>query len=427
MLTMRFTQASVTVSLAMSGALIMGLLTFGLTAAAKPVAAPTFPVVTLNPSANISQEYEFARVPSQDGLASYSNHYLTPATSSHFAPRGAKQCGNVQVPLTGVTPRPRDQGSLGLCFAYTAADLVSQRLGRPVSALDGAFRYFQSQGQVNLAVLQAGGSTAQVVVSAERRGFCPEKSLPSDALFDALLADPAYRAGLSQDDLTYIAAGFGWEVAPAYASGAEGLIKYIGQARQAAAAGDTATMQKIATDIAKVLPVFQVSELLQLFQQDKRLNDFGLVNDVFNRACDEGGRVLPTSPIHSVSYTTVDPNDTKELRAATMGGFNLLPIIDANLDKGRMVAITYQVDQVVTNEEELKKLGFANGPHFHSSSIVARQFDDQSQECEYQIRNSWGVQCQSYAEPFKSRCQGGYFWVTESELAGMMIETSYLE
>jgi hypothetical protein len=357
----------------------------------------------------------------------YRRHYLTPEASAKFKPRNEQDCTAGEASVPASLTLPRDQGSLGLCFAYTAADLLSQKLGRPISALDAAFRYFQAKGATDLSMLQkSGGTTAEVIEMAEKNGFCLESALPSDAFTESLLKDRSYLASLSSDDLTYVQAGFGWEIAPTYAAGAEGLIKYIGEGWRSAVAQDSAQTSLIANNLLKVLPGFTDTELVTIFEKHRSRSDFAVVDDIFSRACSAGGRVSSNTHIHSVSYVPTTGESKTQLIPSTKGGFMLLPLIDANLKSGRMVAISYRVDRIIHDAETLKKLGFSTNT-LHASSVVARHFDPETNQCEYKIRNSWGTRCDAYAEPYRSKCMLGYFWISEKDLSGMLVEASYIE
>lgn len=90
--------------------------------------------------------------------------------------------------------RPQRKGGMGWCYAYTAADLLSARLGLPVSPPDVALTYHRFAPYQEARVPDSGprgyregtegGYISESITTARdtRRGVCPESVLPMDSL-----------------------------------------------------------------------------------------------------------------------------------------------------------------------------------------------------------------------------------------------------
>jgi hypothetical protein len=91
--------------------------------------------------------------------------------------------------------------------------------------------------------------------------------------------------------------------------------------------------------------------------------------------------------------------------AAEYDQVELYDYIDSLLDEDEILGISYNTEMAGDNPEDAGD---------HASTIVGRQWNESSKQCEYIIRNSWGPNCDSY--PAGMRCEGGYFWVTKDDL-----------
>ena len=126
---------------------------------------------------------------------------------SHPAYRENKACDPIEPPP--FDHMPHNDGDYAICFSYGAADMISQRVGAPVSALDLATAYFyaEPQGRFTPATSMSrellthrtnidvtadfnpahvpyvdkleGGEENFAILLANRRGLCRESDLPS--------------------------------------------------------------------------------------------------------------------------------------------------------------------------------------------------------------------------------------------------------
>lgn len=256
----------------------------------------------------------------------------------------------------------RDQQDLGWCYAFTAADLMSQALRQDktrvlglnesgamrddVSAMQMAHEYQRTTGQSLNTAQSDGGVVQRALDSAfQRAQVCSESELSS--------AGGAAGAALAQ---------FRNSQARRFDPGHFDMDR----------ANRAAAEELIARACRRAIGTMHVVNVSQ-----------------YQRAADPayGGQAL---------------ND--RFRRA----------IDTALGQGRIAGISYR-----------NFLQGTDGLHGrHASSIVGRKMING--ECQYMIRNSWGLSCEPYHEPYKSRCRAGHVWVTEKELMANVFAVDYI-
>ncbi len=100
----------------------------------------------------------------------------------------------------------------------------------------------------------------------------------------------------------------------------------------------------------------------------------------------------------------------------------VLSLIDKALDNEKPLGISYLLQNVINSE--------MSDTIEHASIISGRKFENNT--CYYQIRNSWGTDCQRKAfinsvyipdyPIYKYECEGGTFWVPRKDLPGILLE-----
>lgn len=293
-------------------------------------------------------------------------------------------------------PPVRDQDTIGWCYAYTAADMVSFKTGRNVSAIDVAINYNNNKN-LNVAVSglsraasslfeadnlsgalrgaatvlkntsqkimlnseREGGHTNEAIQATQRvGGFCLEQDLPSDSYQTARLGQVLQminevenvfgQASHNNQDQAYFAASV--------------LCENIGTPL---------------TEIFGNLKVEVIADILvQSYQKD-------LVTGLRNLRCRK--RTEMTAQVRNLS------RDSR------------MEEIDNILSNSGIVGIEY-------NFKMLNLRGFDNqAVTYHASTIVGRKWNEEAKTCQYLVRNSWGKSCEPYREP--ERCEQGYIWI----------------
>lgn len=316
---------------------------------------------------------------------------------------------------------PRAQGETGWCFAHTTADLISQAIGRRVSAFPIAKDFVLSKPEdltsspvpevrayvqenpdvidrqrADLTldqdelrgprILGAGGGFMNVggeedaaLLLANAHGFCDDAKLPSgdDAYFNYLKeVSDFHRAKLAETGRPCAVQAMSETPAPHH-------------------------------DVLRAITA-NISDVIK-----KHITEWT------DRRCGERSTRRPPL-IPEVVTVAGDLADLKgKLKTGrltlTEARSKLFGAIDRNLERGRVSAIGYDYNETAQPEPD------DNSPGDHSSIIAARKMIGGS--CRYFIRNSFGPDCSlyraKYANPPLCEAQNGGVWIKQEELKSL--------
>ncbi|GEM_PF-6603432 len=318
-------------------------------------------------------------------------------------------------------PPVRSQYEVGWCYAYAAADLVSHRLGRAVSAVDIAlgYNYQNNMGAIRKGIASAinfnqrgipsldtnrlletirglndltilvdceegqtcfndGGWPARAIESRQNAGFCLEEDLPSDGYEGTTLGEIITTA----DELDNWAGQFDSEDPIAFA-------------RDICASG-------IGLIITQGFPNALLSDISDILHSYVTTNSYAYLAE---QSC-QGSRVqLEASPIH-------------QRRSEFEGKYGALNQVDELLTRGDIVGFSYPTTLlgVLSENSEL-----------HASTLVGRRWNQETNSCQYLIRNSWGMNCHPAYRNAGLECDQGNIWVERRDLAENMGTIQYFE
>lgn len=285
--------------------------------------------------------------------------------SPAFANDLRKRCSPVD--LKNTLGPVRDQKNLDWCYAFTAADVLSQALRQEkkgvlgltkdgfsrndVSPIQMAHEVQKKHPQRNLVDSQtfAGGSVAEALKSALARGkICTDREMDS-------------RGG----------------------SNSPGLRRLT----------DRAETERDESDETNTTTFHRK-----------------LSEDEIKRYC---RKAIDEFPVTSIKDPVRSRYNSKKRSAAEEAKVNLQmrDALDTALNQGRIAGIGY--------ESFLQKPSGA-----HASSIIGRRIING--ECQYRIRNSWGLSCEGYDSPYDKQCQMGEIWVKETELLPKIFSVDYI-
>ncbi len=100
--------------------------------------------------------------------------------------KNQKKCENTSAVIREKMGPVRHQDSLGWCYAYSAADLVSYKLGQRLSAMDFAMNYTKNAKKTDDRYFGKspeaieGGYTVDSIFQTQKVGACLESDLPSE-------------------------------------------------------------------------------------------------------------------------------------------------------------------------------------------------------------------------------------------------------
>lgn len=293
----------------------------------------------------------------------------------------------------------RNQGGTTWCFAYAAADLISQRVGDFVSAVDIATQYYLNDPA-------ALASVAEPALQDYLRVY-PE--FLRDVLWarQQSLTNTAYRRfpGVS-------AADGGFEQLAVLLANGRGLCS---EARLPSTNGYSGQMLK------RLRHYVHTSLRNQRMSRDEailRANAEWMQS--VDRACERVKSPVPFIPVSGYWAANLD----EYRRYMSQGrlypqdaGRDLLGRLNYALNNGRVVAIGYDADLIADfgNDDEIAG---------HASVIVGRNLI--GGQCHYLLRNSWGASCEGYRPGFKERCRAGHLWISEAELIKATFSVTFL-
>jgi hypothetical protein len=269
----------------------------------------------------------------------------------------------------------RDQDSIGWCYAFAGADLLTYKLGKKVSAVDVAMNYNDGWFKNTLKRVGWGeqdfqGATPQGMGTAidntkAKGGACLEANLRSE--------DNGYSTIMS--NLTEI----------------DNLKKKSG----------TLNSMTCPSVVQRVFPTIQAKEFLEISENASRATLISMLSD---KAC------KPRLSLKGVEVEYTSPSflgDTTEV----------LNQIDRQLSRKNILALAYNA-QFLYDRNSKKNGG-------HASTIVGRRFNKSNGECEYLVRNSWGRGCSSY-DPYYT-CEAGNIWIPKSVVSKGVINVSFIK
>lgn len=307
-----------------------------------------------------------------------------------------KTCGNtinLKKPLS--LDQPKQQDSIGWCYAFVASDLISHAIGKEVSPAYAAILY--NDRILNRLIHQKeGGLTADAVNDVLEKGVCLEKNLRSDDYIFSTIETDVSRVYDSILELnkkfTTKKQVFGpdkkiernqemkyskWDVQVSLCT--ENIIHLLG--------------------IGTMFPHLRLDQLIEILMSTRP----NILKQLAN--------TCPIEDIPDLKNLKVKVDSNKKTMYQTM---------DDQLDKGNIVGIGY-ISEVLKNYKT--DVWFSN----HASSIVGRRFNEETKSCEYLLRNTWGRSCSGYSENIE--CKDGHAWIGENYLKynNAISEVEYIE
>ena len=333
-----------------------------------------------------------------------------------------------------ITKTPRHQDSIGWCYAHAAADLLSHRLGKEVSAVDLANAY--SSGSWDLRLQKyfgfaeesniEGGHAKQAANKGLNRGLCLEKNLPSSDFnfsrnydnYQKEMADLEkifhlyYRQTTTPSRLNRFGANIHYKKS-------DHELKRINQNfRQ-----QLSCRAELFADWQSIFPNLSIDQLMNALSQSSASYQF--LRKMIEKSCEPrlSFNNLKVSSVnrnqgfslYDTYINNVDQQKEHERRASV-----IMNKIDEQLNKGDIIAVSY-------SSSILRNPANANyqRPSDHASTIVARRYNSQKNQCEYLLRNTWGRGCSYYASSYD--CDNGHIWLPQEVIKKSVTGVDYLE
>ncbi|MBL6988432.1 MAG: hypothetical protein ISR65_01565 [Bacteriovoracaceae bacterium] len=251
-----------------------------------------------------------------------------------------------------------------------------------------------------------GGWEHKAIKAAMARGFCLEKDLPS---YDFKFAQKANEYISVLNEIEKLVGDFKlWAKKNAILD--KGLSQFRFKDLLAPLSHEARSKyvrkfleEEVCSDqnleyIGQLFPGLKVSDLAEILVNSLEIRD--ITNKMIKKSCKN--RIQKQFKIHNEAVF----------------GEKAIDKIDQILSNGDITGIGYY--PYVLGEQ-----GYGSTRSGHSSSIVARKFNDDTGVCEYLIRNSWGPDC-TYYDP-ELKCEEGQIWVPEERLEKVIFDVTYIE
>lgn len=270
---------------------------------------------------------------------------------------------------------PRNQDSIGWCYAFTSADLMSAELGHPVSGLhvSAIYNRFMLNDQklreeierdrannpagFNFSQVYESGRVQMAIDQSVKNGWiCSEKGLP----FDKTKPNQIHDLVKALEGLKPIA-----------------MINQLDK-------------ETVCREISNILSPFilksdEINQIADSLLKDNLNHTMSLFAE---NACTEHIKDIPPMNVKIV----FKENDLDKF----------MKEVNFNIVKGRPQTVDYDVSH------------FTSYNGFHSSLIMGRRWNNG--RCEYNIRNSWGKSCASYKAGIECNKEQGTYWVSDEDL-----------
>lgn len=295
---------------------------------------------------------------------------------------------------------PYDQGQIGWCFGYAAADVLSQAVGEPVSAVHLSSRYastvtgigrFARNIFMGKTAVAEGGFIEGAINEMQKLGhYCEDGAVTSKGTVLISRKKGIYEFG--------------------YALGTGFLMSYLKDYREGICTGDCNDF--LDPLIQAYFPHQDVQAVKDYITKNKDQSLDRLVFALFDQACGEGRKDI-TSDLQVISYVNSisrsNNNDFQQQQEAS-------DHIDEGLNAKKVVGLEYDA-KYVTGVGGI----FGGG---HASTIIGRK--SIGGVCHYLVRNSWGTTC-AYKDSIICEKSQGAYWVSKDTMNLMATKVLWIK
>ena len=316
-----------------------------------------------------------------------------------------------------ISPRPAEipvgQGDSAICFAYATADMISQRVGVTVSALDVATRYyfadpaglFRSRDRTLRRYLAANPDLTEEIAESRNDTEASKERNPLRKPFFDKLEDGQEAAAT----LLYNLGGLCPDRDLPSFDGYGQHLRTLGRLRWTSRLAPKMSWRSLGGTVDRL--------------RDPATDAFnaGWIAHV-ERRC----RRLPLPvPLLPVSHGIADNQLDFMERARTgdpdlpRGSDRLMAMIDYALDHGRVPTIGYSWYLLEDRDPKDPDLHAD-----HASPVIARR--KVGGTCQYRIQDNTGEYCARMREGMREACENGRVWVGEGALRRTLYSVTYL-
>ncbi len=300
-----------------------------------------------------------------------------------------------------IIDRPRDQDSIGWCYAFAAADLISHKIGKKVSAIDVANAYNNGSVKDFLGFDETsmeGGFTGAAANTILAKGLCLESQLPSDDY--RFSSDSNLEKEYQKVEKLY--EQFRNRTSEPGRLFGRNTLEGRKYNEAANSFEQDLACNKLEGEINVLFPTLSTGDFMKIIKEASSAND--LVDKLVAKSCKKRISNNLNLEFESDSFLTSTNS--------------MVTTIDKKLEDGDILGLSYRSDtlsDLLEHETNSR----------HASLIVARKFNETTGSCEYLIRNSWG-NSPGGTDP-RTRSSGGNHWMPEEYLRQTMDGINYVK
>lgn len=299
---------------------------------------------------------------------------------------------------------PSDQGNIGWCYGYAANDILSQKLGIPLSAIytssnytsriTGAGRFFRSILNGDTAVAE-GGFIAGAIKDIKKNGYaCSTQALPQNG-------------------------NFTFELVPRYVSmaGTGDLVRYMEKVRENDCNDEMCQkrVDYLFDYFFGKLSVIDVKRYV-INTKDSRLED--VLFKLMDAGCGAAKVKVPGNlKVRTGGDTSKQSNSSGKHPSDNYDPEQtLIAKLNRQLNANKVVGFEY-------NAKHITAVGGIFGG-WHASSVVGRKVINN--KCHYLVRNSWGTSC-NYKPGVICDKDTGSYWVDSATFKRMTTKLVWVD
>lgn len=274
-------------------------------------------------------------------------------------------------------PPVRDQSINGWCYAYAAADLISQKLKQDISPIDLAFGYIEEGTKKDPSLKskpyfeRIGGHVDKAIRSREKIGYCSAKDMDFGEVnrFATLYT-----------------------------------LNHLGEV----AANDENALCENYQLISQLYKSLNFADFKKILETSLKDN---LEEDIRNANCNK--RVISSSSLDIVATEYgLSSLQEEELRPKVTEG------ILKSLTEGRIVGISLDILALLVP-------GQKRSDAQHAMVVIGNEMNLETGQCEFIVRNSWGELCSPFLEHV--RCEKGIIRIPQEYLEKNPVTTTEIQ
>jgi hypothetical protein len=299
--------------------------------------------------------------------------------------RNADNCGNVDESLRKAFGPPRSQGDIGWCYANAAADLLTYQFrddlhGQRVSSSHIALTFNKEIFGIFGGSESEGGMASFALNLSQFKGLCPQKI---------------------EDEVRYMGTQLPLK------KRIQGLIYLKQNFDRTQGESLRSDLRKYYSQNKSILTRMPLEDLRSILQNSSERNFVANFADYF---C-QGRKVVPQHKrlaMGMLKYASLNRTEP------------LMDKLHDYLDQNKPVIIDYFADFFDADNAKMTNASR------HTSIVVGRRWNQEKNQCEVLIRNSWGKRCDGYAAPsLKNSCDEGHLWVSDKVLSEYIFGVVY--